>query len=59
MVIGSGVTSIGYSAFEGCNGLRAVTIPDSVTNIGDDAFYGCSGLTSVTIGSRLCKNVSL
>ena len=49
VVIPSSVTSIGYSAFEGCVGLTSVTIPDSVTSIGDRAFYGCSGLTSVTI----------
>ena len=38
-----------YGAFEGCNGLTTVTIPNSVTSIGDYAFYGCCGLTSVTI----------
>ena len=42
------VTSIGNSAFEDCNGLKSVTIPNSVTSIGDYAFKW-SGLTSVTI----------
>ncbi len=50
------VTSIGQSAFEGCNGLTSITIPDSVTNIGDSAFKGCSNLTSVTIGNGI-KNI--
>ena len=45
----SSVTSIGWSAFEGCSGLTSVTIPDSVTSIGSNAFEDCSGLTSVTI----------
>ena len=48
-VIPNSVTSIGSSAFSGCNGLTSVTIPNSVTSIGYDAFWGCSGLTNVTI----------
>ena len=43
------VTSIGYSAFEGCTGLTSVTIGSAVTSIGYSAFEGCTGLTSVTI----------
>ena len=43
------VIRIGYSAFERCNGLTSVTIPNSVTEIGVDAFKSCYGLTSVTI----------
>ncbi len=48
------VTSIGDSAFQGCNGLTGcLTIPNSVTNIGPRAFYKCSGLTSVTLPDKL------
>ena len=43
------VTTIGGSAFFGCDGLTSVTIGNSVTSIGEYAFSGCSGLTSVTI----------
>ena len=43
------VTSIGNSAFSGCNGLASVIIPDSVISIGCCAFSTCNGLTSVTI----------
>ncbi|MBQ3288566.1 MAG: leucine-rich repeat protein [Kiritimatiellae bacterium] len=46
---GKPVTSIGSSAFEYCDGLASVTIPNSVTSIGESAFKGCYGLASVTI----------
>ena len=46
---GISVTSIGYRAFEGCTGLKSITVPDSVTSIDGGAFSGCTGLTSVTI----------
>ena len=49
LVIPSGVTSIGSSAFEYCRGLTSITIPNSVTSIGSNAFGYCSGLTSITI----------
>ena len=47
VVIESGVTSIGNSAFYGFS-LTSITIPDSVTSIGDYAF-GRGSLTSITI----------
>ena len=50
--IPSSVTSIGWSAFEGCTGLTSINIPNSVTSIGMNAFYG-SGLTSITISSSV------
>lgn len=43
------VVSIGVAAFQYCEGLTSVTIPNSVTEIGDGAFQDCEGLTSVTI----------
>ena len=43
------VTSIGEKAFQYCNSLTSVTIPNSVTTIDSYAFNYCSGLTSVTI----------
>ena len=47
------VTTIGRSAFYGCDSLTSITIPDSVTTIGDYAFEYCSSLTSVTIGDSV------
>ncbi len=43
------VTSIGDSAFYGCDGLTSVTIGDGVTTMGDGVFGWCSSLTSITI----------
>jgi hypothetical protein len=44
VVIKSGVTSIGESAFYDCRSLASVTIPKSVTSIGDYAFGYCRAL---------------
>ena len=43
------VISIGDYAFENCEGLTSVTIPNSVTSIGGRAFRRCSKLASVNI----------
>ena len=48
-VIPNSVTSINYTAFDGCTNLTSVTIPGSVTSIGDYVFYGCSALKDVTV----------
>ncbi|MDE7349147.1 MAG: leucine-rich repeat domain-containing protein, partial [Clostridia bacterium] len=53
LVIPSGVTSIGDSAFSGCSSLTSIEIPNSVTNIGEFTFYGCSSLTSIEIPSSV------
>lgn len=49
IVVSASVTSIGHSAFYGCNSLECVTIPDGVTSIGDYAFGNCYRLEHVVI----------
>ena len=46
---GKPVMSIGGWAFNGCNGMTNVTIPEGVTSIGKAAFQGCYGLTNMMI----------
>ena len=36
-------------AFQGCDGLVSIAIPDSVTSIGKRAFYSCESLADLTI----------
>lgn len=47
------VNAIGASAFEGCNELNTVAIPESVTIIGEKAFCGCYWFESVTIPNHV------
>ena len=49
VVIGENVQSIPRTLFDGCVGLKSITIPESVTTIGEYAFRDCSGLTGVYI----------
>ena len=48
-IIKDGTKSIASNAFDECEDLTSVTIPNSVTGIGRAAFADCSGLTSITI----------
>ena len=47
------VTSISPFAFENCENLTSIIIPNSVTTIGFMSFNHCSGLTSVTISNSV------
>ena len=49
MIGGEPVVYIGMDAFENCETLTQVEIPEGVTSIGYGAFWNCSSLTSVTI----------
>ena len=43
------VTSIGSSAFYGCNSLTSITIPSSVTSIDNFAIFNCSSLAEINV----------
>lgn len=44
-----GVKQINNYAFQVCQGLKSITIPNSVTTIGDGAFWFCHNLSSIII----------
>ncbi len=52
VIIPSGVTSIGHSAFLGCTSLESATIPASITAFGTNAFYRCTSLTAINVDSN-------
>ncbi len=68
IVVGEGITEIGYHAFENMTNLRSVSLPDTLTDIGYYAFYGCTSLTEIKIPASVtsiggqafggCKNLS-
>ena len=51
MTFREGTLGIAGSAFEDCDGLTSIVIPNSVTSIGDGVFESCSGLTSIVVES--------
>ena len=51
------VTTIGDSAFYDCNGVKAVTIPESVNSIGEAAFFSCwADITCLSITPPIVNN---
>jgi hypothetical protein len=52
VTIPASVTSIGWSAFEGCKSLTSITIPEGVMSIGYLAFLNCTDLTSITVAAN-------
>ena len=49
------VRVIGSHAFEGCTGLRSITIPVTVDSIGNSAFAGCVGIHTVNYYADSCR----
>ena len=48
LVIGNNVTSISFHAFEGCDNIKSIVLPNSIKTIGEESFYGC-GMSSIVI----------
>lgn len=53
--LGEGLESIGDRAFQGCENLSTIIIPNSVTSIGNRVFYKCAALNSVTLGEGITE----
>ena len=51
--IPNSVTTIGESAFKGCESLTNINIPNSVTTIGEYAFCCCDSLTNINIPNNV------
>lgn len=49
---GSGVKTIGRSAFTTCSGFSSITIPKNITSIGSNAFLFCSNLSNITVDAN-------
>ena len=43
------ITTIKYSAFEGCSNLTSISLPETVTTLEGAAFYNCTSLASINI----------
>lgn len=49
IIIESGITHIGNTAFYKCSNLQEIIIPDTVTSIGQFAFWDCSSVRNIVI----------
>ena len=53
VVINSGITSIGYGAFSGCQTIRTIEIPETVKTIDSKAFSNCFSLKEITFPENI------
>ena len=49
LIIHNNITSIGASAFKGCNNIEKLYIGSSVESIGNKAFAGCEKITEIKV----------
>lgn len=55
VTLGEGIEHIGDRAFQGCESLTKITIPNSVTYMGIRTFYKCASLNTVVIGNGITE----
>ncbi len=55
MTFGDGLQTIGERAFEGCQALTSVTLPEGVTSLGEGAFTLCGKLAEVSLPESLTE----
>ncbi len=56
VVVNEGITEFkGWSAFEGCDALTSVSLPQSLTKLDHYAFKGCDVLKSITIPKNITE----
>ena len=55
IILGTALIEIPPKAFEGCENLTNITIPESVTSIGDFAFANCASLKNITIPKNVAS----
>ena len=49
----SQLTRIGNSAFDDCDNLGSITLPNNITSVGWEAFSNCKSMTSITLPDSL------
>lgn len=54
-IVGCPVTVIGDTAFQNCESLISILIPDGVTDIGSRSFENCVNLANITIPVSVCN----
>lgn len=52
-IYGLSVTEIESDAFQGCVGLKSISIPNRITSLGNNIFQGLTNLTSITLPNNL------
>lgn len=55
VTVEDGIADIGKYCFQGCVGIRTVSLPATLKSIGEGAFYGCRSLTELELPDSVTK----